>query len=98
MDWQDRKRLRGKTSLSDGAADTPPLDGSTSSDDVERMNLRDLTDAAGVSVRTVRYYISEGLLPPPEGSGPGSAYTAAHLDRLRLIHRLKGAFLPLKEI
>jgi DNA-binding transcriptional MerR regulator len=64
----------------------------------ERMSLRDLTDAAGVSVRTVRYYISEGLLPPPEGAGPASAYTAAHLDRLRLIHQLKAAYLPLKEI
>jgi DNA-binding transcriptional MerR regulator len=62
------------------------------------MTLRELTDAAGVSVRTVRYYIAEGLLPPPAGSGPGSVYTAAHLDRLQVIHRLKGAYLPLKEI
>jgi DNA-binding transcriptional MerR regulator len=51
-----------------------------------------------VSVRTVRYYIAEGILPPPEGSGPGSAYTRGHLDRLRLIQRLKEAYLPLKEI
>ena len=58
------------------------------------MTLRELTDAAGVSVRTVRYYIAEGLLPPPEGSGPASAYTAAHLDRLRLIHQLQGGLSP----
>ena len=51
-----------------------------------------------MSVRTVRYYIAEGLLPPPEGSGPGSSYTQGHLDRLRLIQRLKEAYLPLKEI
>ena len=49
-------------------------------------------------MRTVRYYIAEGLLPPPEGSGPGSSYTRGHLDRLRLIQRLKEAYLPLKEI
>ena len=63
-----------------------------------RMSLGELTDAARVSVRTVRYYIAEGLLPPPEGTGPGSAYTQGHLDRLRLIQRLKEAYLPLKEI
>ena len=66
--------------------------------DVERLTLGELTAAADVSVRTVRYYIAEGLLPPPEGSGPGSAYTQGHLDRLRLIQRLKEAYLPLKEI
>ncbi len=64
----------------------------------ERLTLGELTVAADVSVRTVRYYIAEGLLPPPEGSGPASSYTQGHLDRLRLIQRLKEAYLPLKEI
>jgi DNA-binding transcriptional MerR regulator len=64
----------------------------------ERLTLGELTAAADASVRTVRYYISEGLLPPPEGSGPGSSYSRGHLDRLRLIQRLKEAYLPLKEI
>jgi len=65
---------------------------------MKQLTLSGLTTAADVSVRTVRYYIAEGLLPPPEGSGPGSAYTQGHLDRLRLIQRLKEAYLPLKEI
>ena len=64
----------------------------------ERLTLGELTAATDVSVRTVRYYIAEGLLPPPEGSGPRSAYNQGHLDRLRLIQRLKEAYLPLKEI
>ena len=63
-----------------------------------RMSLRDLTQAANVSVRTVRYYISESLLPPPEDSGPNACYTDRHLDRLRLISRLKDLYLPLKAI
>ena len=63
-----------------------------------RLSLRELTAAADVSVRTVRYYISEGLLPPPVGAGSASSYTAGHLARLRLIARLKGSYLPLKEI
>ena len=63
-----------------------------------RWSLAELVGAADVSVRTVRYYIGEGLLPPPAGAGPGSSYGQAHLDRLRLIQRLKAAYLPLKEI
>jgi DNA-binding transcriptional MerR regulator len=66
--------------------------------DQERMSLAELTEEADVSVRTVRYYIGEGLLPPPAGAGAGSAYGQGHLDRLRLIQRLKAAYLPLKEI
>jgi len=62
------------------------------------MSLGELTGAADVSVRTVRYYIAEGLLPPPLGAGPGSAYTRGHLDRLQAIQQLKEAYLPLKEI
>jgi DNA-binding transcriptional MerR regulator len=64
----------------------------------EAMTLGELTEAADVSVRTVRYYIAEGLLPPPTGAGPHSAYGQGHLDRLRLIQRLKERYLPLKEI
>src|SRR5215213_8820455 len=64
----------------------------------EEMGLTELVEAAGVSVRTVRYYIAEGLLPPPLSAGPRAAYTPEHLDRLRLIARLKGAYLPLREI
>src|ERR671922_2151942 len=70
----------------------------TGTDAAPRLSLGELTRAAGVSIRTVRYYIAEGLLPPPVGAGPRSAYTTAHLDRLRLIARLKTAYLPLKEI
>jgi DNA-binding transcriptional MerR regulator len=64
----------------------------------QTMTLAELTEAADVSTRTVRYYIAEGLLPPPEGAGPSSVYTPGHLARLRLIQRLKAAYLPLKEI
>jgi DNA-binding transcriptional MerR regulator len=61
-------------------------------------SLDELTSAAGVTVRTVRYYIAEGLLPPPVGGGPRTRYTQQHLDRLLLIGRLKDAYMPLKEI
>lgn len=66
--------------------------------DEERYGIAELAEAADVSVRTVRYYIAEGLLPPPVTAGARSYYTAEHLARLRLIGRLKDAFLPLREI
>ncbi|MDQ3693946.1 MAG: MerR family transcriptional regulator [Chloroflexota bacterium] len=62
------------------------------------LSLTELSERAGVTVRTVRYYIAEGLLPPPVSAGPQSHYTPGHVDRLRLIARLKDAYLPLREI
>lgn len=64
----------------------------------DTYTLDELTSAADVTVRTVRYYIAEGLLPPPEGSGRGARYSAHHRDRLDVIGSLKQRHLPLKEI
>jgi DNA-binding transcriptional MerR regulator len=61
-------------------------------------SLTDLAKIAGVSVRTVRYYIAQGLLPSPVQQGPNTRYSDLHLDRLRLIKRLQNAHLPLAEI
>src|SRR5688572_19368178 len=67
-------------------------------DSAEALDLASLSDLAGVSVRTVRYYIQQGLLPAPESRGPGAHYGPEHLDRLRLIRRLQREHLPLAEI
>ncbi len=61
-------------------------------------SLTDLADLVGVTPRTVRYYIAQGLLPAPDKVGPGARYTEGHLDRLRLIRRLQREHLPLAEI
>jgi DNA-binding transcriptional MerR regulator len=58
----------------------------------EEYPIRELAERAGVSVRTVRYYIQEGLLPAPDTQGRFASYTEEHLDRLELIRRLKEAF------
>ena len=62
------------------------------------LDLAELADRAGVSVRTVRYYIQQGLLQEPAARGPGAHYTEEHLDRLLLIKRLQKEHLPLAEI
>jgi DNA-binding transcriptional MerR regulator len=60
--------------------------------------LSDLVKLTGVTERTVRYYIAQGLLAAPIGKGPAARYTDAHLDRLRLIKKMQLAHLPLAEI
>jgi DNA-binding transcriptional MerR regulator len=67
-------------------------------DTADPLDLTGLADRAGVSIRTVRYYIQQGLLPKPEARGPGAHYTEEHLDRLLLIKRLQREHLPLAEI
>jgi DNA-binding transcriptional MerR regulator len=60
--------------------------------------IGDLADLAGVTPRTIRYYVSIGLLPAPEQAGPKTRYTDAHLKRLRLVRHLQRQHLPLAEI
>ena len=64
----------------------------------ERYSLTELADLAGVTPRTVRYYLASGLLPAVGQTGPGSKYTPDHLARLQLIRRLQAEHLPLAEI
>ena len=64
----------------------------------EEYAIGDLADLAGVTPRTIRYYVSIGLLPSPEQAGPKTRYTDAHLRRLRLVRHLQRQHLPLAEI
>jgi MerR family transcriptional regulator, copper efflux regulator len=65
----------------------------------ERMRIGDLTERAGVTPRTIRYYESIGLLPPGEREGHGQHYyTEETLARLRKIDQLKKLGLSLDEI
>jgi DNA-binding transcriptional MerR regulator len=61
-------------------------------------DLRELSDAADVTPRTVHYYIQQGLLPAAGERGPGARYGQEHLLRLLAIRRLQRAHLPLAEI
>lgn len=64
----------------------------------EELLIHELAERAGISVRTIRYYIEEGLLPQPSYQGKYSYYDLNYLDRLELIRRLKDSYLPLREI
>lgn len=59
------------------------------------FTLAELTVASGIPARTIRYYISEGLLP---GAGPGG-YGRQHLDSLtRILNLRKESDCTLDEI
>ena len=64
----------------------------------EQLLIGELAKRAGVSVRTIRYYISEGLLPAPDTKGRYAAYDERYIARIRLIQHWKKAYLPLREI
>jgi DNA-binding transcriptional MerR regulator len=61
------------------------------------MTINELATRTGVTTRTIRYYVEQGLLPAPERGRPAE-YTEDHVQRLDLIRRLKEQYLPLEEI
>jgi hypothetical protein len=64
----------------------------------DRFNIDELADLGGVSRRTVRYNVQEGLLPPPLGVGRGRHYDQSHLGRLLEVKAQQEAGLTLDEI
>ena len=63
-----------------------------------KYKVSELADKAGVTKRTIHYYISKGLLLPPEGSGVNSVYNDEHLERILLIKKLQSEYMPLNKI
>ncbi|PXX69239.1 MerR-like DNA binding protein [Nocardia tenerifensis] len=56
----------------------------------QEYRVAELAEAAGVGVRTVRYYQERGLLAPPRRQGRHALYNHTHLERLTLIADLLG--------
>jgi DNA-binding transcriptional MerR regulator len=62
------------------------------------MPIDELARRAGTTVRSVRFYISQGLLNGPAGAGRAASYDDEHLARLQRILALRRRGLPLAEI
>ena len=60
--------------------------------------IAELASLAGVTPRTIRYYVSVGLIPPPDQAGRAARYDEDHLRRIRLIRLLQDQHLPLAAI
>jgi len=63
-----------------------------------RYAIGELAELGGVSRRTVRYYVQEGLLPAPLGVGRGRHYAPEHLERLLQVKAWQEQGHPLEEI
>jgi DNA-binding transcriptional MerR regulator len=61
-------------------------------------SLSELSALTGLPVRTIRYYVAEGLIPSPGKDGPSTRYPDTTLARLRLTLRLRDAHQPLAAI
>ena len=57
--------------------------------DVGLLTLAELTDRVGMSVRTIRFYTTKGLLPPPIRRGRSGYYSPDHVARLALVQELQ---------
>jgi DNA-binding transcriptional MerR regulator len=63
-----------------------------------RYRVEQLAAACDVSVDTVRYYQSRGLLPPPEREGRVAWYDERHTERIAEVRRLQRQGLTLAAI
>ena len=64
----------------------------------KRYTLDDLCQLVGLSSRTARYYIQEGLVDRPEGQKRGAYYLEKHLRQLQQIQEWQGAGYSLDRI
>lgn len=62
------------------------------------LNAEALVATSGVSLRTIRFYQSEGLLPAPERHGREVRYSTDHVERLRFIGAMRERGMSLAAI
>src|ERR1700759_715085 len=55
----------------------------------DEVTIDELAARTGLTVRTVRFYATQGLLPPPERRGRVAYYGPGHRLRLELIRSLQ---------
>jgi DNA-binding transcriptional MerR regulator len=65
----------------------------------DQMQIGEVAERTGLSLRTIRYYGEMGLVPPSARSGGGfRLYSEADVDRFRLIMRMKPLDFTLEEM
>lgn len=63
-----------------------------------QMTLAELAEASGVPARTIRFYISRGLVDGPAKAGRAAPYSVSHLERLERIKALQAEGRTLAEM
>jgi len=64
----------------------------------DSWSLAELAGETGLTPRTIRYYISRGLVDGPAVAGRGAVYSAEHLERLQTIQKMQARGSMLAEI
>jgi len=64
----------------------------------EGLTIDALAERVDMPVRTIRFYIAQGLLPGPGSRGKSATYSDEHVIRLCLIRRLADQRVPLAKI
>jgi DNA-binding transcriptional MerR regulator len=67
-------------------------------DEPARFTIADLVEASGLTERTIRYYIQEGLVSPALGRGRARYYTTQHMQELTAVADLRNRHLSIDEI
>lgn len=62
------------------------------------LTLDELTERVGLTVRTVRFYTSRNLVPPPIRRGRSGYYSAVHVARIELVLELQSHGFTLSAI
>lgn len=63
-----------------------------------QYTIDDLVRASGFPIRTIRFYIQQGLVPASAGRGLGAGYGESHLKALLEIRRLQESGIQLSSI
>ncbi|MEO6124995.1 MAG: MerR family transcriptional regulator [Ilumatobacteraceae bacterium] len=71
---------------------------SNSDQAADGFSLAELATQSGVSVRTIRFYQAEHLLPRPAKRGRDAVYGATHVERLAVVADLRDRGLSLQTI
>lgn len=64
----------------------------------DKFSPEEIATLAGLSRRTIRFYVQEGVLPPPNGAKRGAWYGQEHLARLLQIREWQRAGFTLDQI
>lgn len=78
--------------------DTPAPNAHEHPSSQDRFSVEQMATLTGLTARTVRYYIQQGLVDRPMGAKRGAYYEQRHLEQLLLICRWTQAGLSLERI
>ncbi len=76
----------------------PKRASAAAADVAKEYTLRELAEEADVPERTIRFYISRGLVDPPLRGGRGAAYGEKHKEQLESIRKLQAKGMMLSQI